>query len=675
MIRYDRLFTPEYIGKIKIKNRVVLSPMTTCYAARDGSVTRRLLDYYRERAKGGTGLIIVEGSSIDDKASRFMECQIAASDNSYIPGLSTLARVIKDYGALAGIQICHAGRQRFTGTYPEVAPSRIPWLEYGGGLVPTEVTIEEIRKIIEAFGNTARIVEQAGFDMVEIHGAHGYLVSSFLSPYTNRRGDIYGGNLSDRMRFALEIVTSIRKNVSRDFPIGMKISGSDYMEGGVTIEDSKILAMELEKAGINVIHVSGGIHQTTSYEVAPMLRPNAIHAHLAEAIKGVVQIPVIASGSIAYPHIAEEVLAKGQAHFISLARPLLADPWWANKAKEGQTEDITPCIRCNDGCLAPHGINLGRTAGCTVNVTAGFEGELEIKPADTVKKIVIIGGGPGGMEAARVSALRGHDVTIYDNKKQLGGRLIGMSGLMADMATLVEYLSEQLKKLEVKMITSKVVTAQVIDEQGYDAVVMATGRNPLIPDIRGVNKPSIITIDSLWEGKEVGKNVVIIGGGLVGCETAYFLALAGKLYGLSKYRKIMSESTGQQLTRLLMNRKLPESMRKNIRIIEPSEDITTDIEEGTKQVLLEGFAKWGVQTSTGLLLDEVTDSGVITIDMHGEKHEFVADSVVLTGSIPNNELLEELKKAGIPVYPVGDCVEPRKIYDAIHEGFFAGYNL
>ena len=279
------------------------------------------------------------------------------------------------------------------------------------------------------------------------------------------------------------------------------------------------------------------------------------------------------------------------------------------------------------------------------------------------------------MEAARVSALRGHDVTIYDNKKQLGGRLIGMSGLMADMATLVEYLSEQLKKLEVKMITSKVVTAQVIDEQGYDAVVMATGRNPLIPDIRGVNKPSIITIDSLWEGKEVGKNVVIIGGGLVGCETAYFLALAGKLYGLSKYRKIMSESTGQQLTRLLMNRKLPESMRKNIRIIEPSEDITTDIEEGTKQVLLEGFAKWGVQTSTGLLLDEVTDSGVITIDMHGEKHEFVADSVVLTGSIPNNELLEELKKAGIPVYPVGDCVEPRKIYDAIHEGFFAGYNL
>ena len=675
MTTFEKLFESGYIGNLKLKNRIIQAPMYTAFASRDGSVNPRLLKYYRERAKGGTGLIIVESSTIDDKASGWGLCIVSVSDDSYTSGLSTLARTIQDNGAKACIQLNHVGRQRLvTGKTPSVAPSRVPWGVMGSPpIFPAELTIEGVKEIVESFGNAARIAERAGFDMVEIHGGHGYLITQFLSLYTNRRGDIYGGTLSDRMRFALEVVESVRKNVSKDFPVGMRISGSEYMEGGITIEDSIVFARELEKAGIDTIHVSGGIHDTGSYEISPMYRPIAVHRNLAESIKKAIKIPVIASGSIISPHIAEDILGKGHGDFISLARPLLADPWWAHKARKGKDEDIAPCIRCME-CLA-RGETLGRATTCTVNFSAGFEGEYDIKPADKANQIAVIGSGPGGMEAARVAALKGHDVILYEKSGHLGGRLNALSELFIEIASLVDYLSTQVKKSGVKVVTGKEANVQMIQQHGFDAVILATGRKPVIPDIRGIDKPSVITVDNLLKGKDIGQNVVVIGGGLIGCETAYLLALAGKLYGISKHRKMLPRNVEHPLTRLLIDRKLPASLRKNIRIIEPSENVAADIDKQTKQVILEGFEKWGIQTNTGLRLDEVIDEGVIAIDRYGEKRRFEADSVILTGFAPDNTLLEEFEKANIPAYPVGDCVEPRKIYDAIHEGFLTGYRL
>lgn len=671
MTMFKKLFEPGYIGKLKVKNRISLSAMSTRLASRDGSVTSRLLNYYKERAKGGSGLIMIETSNIDDKASAFGHCLLNIYDESFVAGLSTLARVIQDNGAKAGIQISHAGRERSLKTYPTVAPSPMAG---ACGVVPAELTIEEIKEIIKAFGNAARFVEQSGFDMVEILGAHGYLITQFLSPLANRRGDMYGGNLQDRMRFAREVVDSVRNNVSRDFPVGMKITGSDYLEGGITIEDSKELAQELEKMGIDILHVDGAVHETTGYLAAPMLGPTALHVHLAEAIKSVVNIPVVVSGSIINPQLGEEILQKGQADFISLARPLLADPWFPKKAREGRVEDIVPCIRCNDGCIL-RSTKLGRVIRCTVNVVAGFEGEYEIKPAERVKKIAVIGGGPGGMEAALVAAQRGHDVTLFDKRKRLGGRLSEMSELIMDLASFIDYLSTQLKKMGVKVILGKEVTVHTIQDHGFDSIVLATGRKPLVPNIRGIDKPLVMTIDDLLEGKEVGQNVVVVGGGLVGCETAFFLALAGKLYGLSRYRKVLARSWEQRLTRLLIEEKLPSFARKQIRIIEPTDNVAADIEEGVRQVIFQGFSRWGVQINVGLRLDEVTEKGIVAVDRYGEKHSFEADSVVLTSCISSNDLLEELEKANMVVYPVGDCVEPRKIYDAIHEGFLTSYRL
>lgn len=624
------------MGKLKLKNRVVEAPMLTRFGALDGSVTQRVLNHYKERAKGGTGLIIVEFAYIDRIASQTAHCQLGIYDASLLPGLSTLARVIKDNGAKACIQIVHGGRQRFIAQYPMVAPSRVPW-ELLGDIVPTELSIEEIKEIVKAYGNAAKLAEQAGFDMVEIHGGHGYLITQFLSARTNKRGDMYGGSLQNRMRFALEVVASVKKNVSRDFPVGMRISVAEYLENGITIDESIVLARDLEKAGLDVIHASGGIHERTSWEVSPMLRPLALHRNLIGAVKKVVRIPVIASGSIATAQLAEDILEKGQADFVSFARPLLADPWLANKAREGRPEDIAPCIRCNDGCFR-------KTASCTVNTVAGFDGEYDIKPAENVKKVAVIGGGPGGMEAARVAALRGHDVTLYEERDRLGGALIEASvpDFKKDLVRLIDYLSTQMKKLGVKVLLEKEATMPTIKRQGYDAVVLATGARSFVPHIKGIDKKSVATSIDVLRGKKVGKNVVVAGGSFIGCEIALFLAQGGS----------------------------------KVRIFKVRDDVPLEMERGEQEVVFEGFAKYGVEFNQGLRLQEVLDGAAIFVDKYGKKRKVEADSVILAlGFVPRTDLLEGLEKANIAVYPVGDCVEPRKIYEAIHEGFFAGYRL
>ena len=639
-MKFKKLFEPGYIGKMRVKNRIIQAPMGTSFSRPDGSATPRLWNYYRERARGGTGLIIVEYAFVDNKGSQTCYGQLGIYDDSLIPGLSTLARVIKENGARAGIQINHGGGQRYLKREVLVAPSR---MHYGraDNRIPTEATVEEIQQIVKDFGEAAWRAERAGFDMVEIHGAHGYLLTEFFSPHTNTRKDMYGGSPENRMRIFLEVFESVKRNVSRGFPIGIRINGSEYIEDGITIEDTIVLARELERAGINYLHVSGGTRRGVG-SVVPMLRPLALHVPLAEAVKKVVKIPVFACGALTTPQIAEEILEKGKADFVTLARPQLADPQWANKSKGGKDEDITPCIRCNE-CMA-RGAHIYRTVSCTVNATAGFEDELKIFPVAKPKKIAVIGGGPGGMEAARVAALRGHQVTLYEQRDQLGGYIIDGSvpRFKKDLLRLINYLTTQMKKSGVKVLLGTKATVQTIEQQGFDAVILATGSRPLIPDVRGIEKECVVTAVDVLRGKPVGKNVIVGGGGLVGCEMALFLAEAGK----------------------------------KVRILEMLDEVALGVEGETKQALFEGFAKHGVEMNAGLMLEEVNDGYVVAVDRFGKKYKFETETLVAAfGYVSSNDLLGAFEKSNIEVYPVGDCMEPRKIYDAIHEGFSAGYRV
>ena len=420
---FPRLFEPGRIADIALKNRIIKAPQHTGLANPDGSITERLLRYYKEVAQGGCAMVIVEYAWVDDLYSRASPCQLGISRMDHLPGLSLLCDTIKAQGAVAGIQISHAGRQRFILEQPKAA-SEVPWPEITamGCPIPIPLTIEEIGEIIKAFGQAAKRAQTAGFDLVEIHACHGYLISNFLSPYSNKRTDWYGGDFENRIRLLMNIVKEIKTQVGPDFPVVCRLSGTDYEPDGYGIEETVELAKRLEIRGVAAIHMSGGIHHTTIHEVSPMGMSLAHNVWCAEAAKKAVSIPVIASGSINLPALAESILEEGKGDFIGLGRPLWADPQWPLKAKEGRPEDIRPCIRCNDGCLA-RGDHIANTVRCTVNVALCREAEFEITPAKRPMKVAVVGGGPAGMEAARVAALKGHNVTLYE-KRELGGALV-----------------------------------------------------------------------------------------------------------------------------------------------------------------------------------------------------------------------------------------------------------
>lgn len=526
---YPHLFEHGKIHNLTIKNRIMKAPQSSGMSNMDGTVSERLIRYYRQQAAGGAGVIIVEYAYVDDIGAKSAHCHLGISSNEHIPGLTWLAENIKEQGAIPAIQIEHCGRQKFLGTQPMVAPSAIPWPklwdQYGVQAVPKELTIKEIQDIVHAFGDAALRAKIAGFELVEIHGAHGYLLTNFFSPTTNHRTDLYGGSLENRMRIYVEIVRDVRKKVGPDFPVTIRLSGTDYEPDGFPIEDTIELAKVLEKEEIDAFYISGGDHHTMIHQVSPMAIETCHNVWAAEAIKKVVSVPVIASGSITLPEYAEDIIASGKGDFVGLGRPLWADPEWPNKAKEDRGEDIRPCIRCNEGCLERTFFNY-KAITCALNPTISREGELDIIPANNKKKVAIVGGGCAGMEAARVCKLRGHDVTIYE-EKELGGLLHEASTpeFKADIRPLMKYQITQIGKLNIPVIKKR-ATAEELDD--YDAIICATGSTSASLNIPGVDKDHVLSaLDVLNEVKEVNDEIVVVGGGLVGSETALHLAENG----------------------------------------------------------------------------------------------------------------------------------------------------
>ena len=646
-MRKRRLLEPFRIGKMELKNRIVLPPMLCKYATQEGYVTERLKNYYEARARGGAALIIVEATYIH-KQGWCYATQLSIRDDKYLPGLSELTQVIHRHGAKAAIQLHHGGRlakSALSGMQP-VAPSAIASagspLPGMGGEVSKELTVKEIAEIVNCFAEAALRARKAGFDGVEIHGAHGYLVSQFLSRSYNKRQDSYGGNLANRTRFLVEVIKAIKKAVGGDYPVWCRINGMEYgVNEGITLEEAQGTARMAQEAGSDAIHVSATGPKAPNNLPSHTFVP-AVLEELAAGIKKVVTVPVIAVGKMT-PDAAERILAEGKADLIAMGRALLADPELPNKIAENRLEDVTPCIECF-GCRNDIFSNK-LEIGCHVNAALGKEKEYQIIPAKKPKKVLVVGGGPAGMEAARVAALRGHRVTLWEKEPRLGGQLVqaAIPPYKDRVSLLPEYLQRQLRKLNVTIELNKEATVALIEEFKPEVVILATGVKPLLPEIKGLHKAHVVQAGDVLENKaEVGNRVVIIGGELVGCETAEFLAERGK--------------------KVLVMRRGPE--------------MATGVGPSLRPFLLDRLSEKGVTLLTGVRYNEVTSGGIVVTTKDGEKKIFKADTIVLAaGAVPDQKLYEDIKGKVPEVHCIGDCVEPRTIRDAIGDGYRIGLQI
>lgn len=524
--KFEKVLEPIRIGSMELRNRFVMPPMVTNYAAEDGSVTERLKWYHQTRAKGGVGLIIVEASYVDHAAKGFSH-ELGIHKDELIPGLRSLTNAVHRYGAQIAIQLYHAGRQTtsdVSGT-SVVAPSAIPCPVKQE--MPKELTVAEIKQIVGDFRQAARRAKEAGFDAVEIHGAHGYLLDQFLSPYSNKRTDEYGGTFAHRMRFPLEVIQNVREEVGEDFPIIFRMSADEYVSGGLTIEDTKMWARILAETGINALHVSGGVYESAQMIIPPAAIEQGVYAENAAAIKQAVNgaIPVIAVGRIKKPEMAEQIIRDGKADLIAMGRALLGDPGLPKKVAEGRISEIRNCVGCNQGCIDR--LFRDEDIACMINPITGHEEEFNLAAPVNRKRVLIIGGGPAGLEAAWVAALRGHKTILFEKEKQLGGQLMmaAKSSHKEELNDLRRHLIHQVRMSDAEIVMGAEADLSTVRRINPDVVILAAGSEEIVPHIPGIFRENVVTGQDVLRGTaDVGDNVVVIGGGMVGCETAEYLA-------------------------------------------------------------------------------------------------------------------------------------------------------
>lgn len=621
---------------------MVMAPMVTNYAYEDGSVTGRLRAYHVERARGGVGLIIVEASYVHPSGKGFQN-EVGIYSDRLIPGLRSLVDAVHAHGAKIAIQLYHGGRQTKSSVtgQPIVAPSPIP--DPTEPETPKELTKDEIAELVRAFGEAARRARAAGFDAVEVHGAHGYLINEFLSPFSNKRTDEYGGSLENRMRFPLEVVRAVRRAVGPDYPVIYRMSADEKVPGGLTLAETKGVAQSLEKEGIDALHVSAGVYASAAWIIQPMALPRACLADLAQGIRSVVRIPVIAVGRFNDPEVAESVLAEGKADLIAFGRQLLTDPDMPRKVMEGRLDEVRRCIACCQGCIDE--LFLDHPIGCTVNPRAGFEREFTFAKAPGGRKVLVVGGGPAGMEAARVAVLRGHGVTLWERSPSLGGQLelASTPPEKGEIATFKDFLTGEMRRLKVKVVLDKEATLEAVRAEKPDVLIIATGAVPATLDVPGIRSQNVVTSWDVLAGKaSVGNKVAVLGGGLVGCETAEYLAAQGH----------------------------------KVTIIEMLPRIASDVGPLVGALLLDRLGQRGVKVVTGARVSSIGEHEVV-VEKDGEKETLSGfDTVVLAvGSRPNEVLAEQLEGAGIVYYVIGDASKPRRITQAVFEAMRVAHEV
>jgi len=643
-----KLFEPTRIGIMELKNRIVMPPMGTNMATPDGRVTEEVVCYYRERARGGVALIIVETTCVDAPIGKTTAYQLAIDDDKFIPGLSRLAETIHRHGARTVLQLQHGGRgakSSITGIQP-VAPSAIP-MPYGTqvgyeGEMPRELAVTEIKELVREFARAAQRAKKAGFDGVEIHSTGYYLVAQFLSSTANARQDEYGGSLRNRARFLTEIIQAVREAVGQDYPLLCKISAMELGPGaGITVEEAQQIAQMAEEAGADALEIAAML-----WGVIPRLPPSTAEAPggllpFMDGLKKAVRIPLIAAGRIT-PELGEKALQEGEADLIAMGKALIADPELPLKVAAGRAGEIRPCIGCLR-CIDNQTVK-GKGIMCSVNAAVGRERESELKPARKNRKVSVVGGGPAGMEAARVAALRGHRVTLYEKQVKLGGQMLEaiVPPHKDNMKPFVEYLTSQMTKRGVDVKLGVEATDRLISEAKPDAVVLAAGVVTSVPRIKGIDGAGVLTAKEVLNGAKVGDNVIVIGGGLVGCETAEYLA----------------------------------KQRKKVTIVEMLDEVAGVMPLALRKLLLARLDYMKVVVLTGVKCQEFMNGSLLITTREGQDKTIAFDTVIIAaGGKPNQTLLEGLKRVVPAVYCAGDCVEPRGIAEAMADGYRIGLEI
>ena len=661
MERFSKLLERGRMGSLRLDNRLIMAPMGSLNADSNGYITDNALAFYSAQASGGLSMVIVECTATDDDLSRGEDNVMCLYENGQITGMARLASAIKDQGAVAILQLCHIGHQLSLADRKEsLGPSTM--FEMQGGIRPFPIrglTLAEIHQITDDFAKAAWRAKMAGFDGIEIHGAIGHLINMFCSPQYNHRTDEYGGSPQNRIRFMKEIIEACQKSCGRDFPIIGRICADSFDPVDITLEEGIIHAQELEKTGIVALHLVGGDSNNVRV-INSQYDERGDFIPTAKALKEAgIRIPIILDGGFTTPELAEEVLEKGYADFIGIGRPALADPSWIKKIKAGRRDDIVPCIRCTMGCVGTiAGFNAAVGLRCSVNPLCNCSNFRKVEPAKEKKKICVIGGGPGGMEAARVAAERGHDVTLYE-KRKLGGTMheAGFSEeLKGDIRILISYYEKQMKKNGITVIEEE-ASAEKILAGGYDAVIVATGAVPVVTkyEKKGLgNVHSIYDYCSNPDKYDLGEKVVIAGGCFMNLEVAQSLLRAGKSVTVTSRRgggmmgvmEIGDDNSSPQQQRLLiLNRKVSYKLGKDIA--------------------------------------DVTEEGIILKDIKTKKEETVpCDSILICrGYTGDPKIYEELYGKVEELYMVGDCRmklrcnDKRNIGDAILEGWQVGMRI
>lgn len=622
---FENLLSPIKIGSITIKNRFVESPLATYYGNEDGTVNDRLIAHYAAHAKGGYGWIGI-GFTAVAVAGRASMRQIGIWDDKFIPGLTRLADAIHDGGGKTFIQLHHAGRQcteDVTGQQP-LAPSVIP--EPLMAVVPRAFTTQEVYELIEQFVEAAVRAKKAGFDGVEVHAANGYCLQQFLSAATNKRTDEFGGGIGSRAKVVIDIVKGIKAACGADYPVQVRVCGEEYVQDGLTPYETRIVCRMLEENGVDAINISVSNYASVKWlTLTGAFRPG-YNNYISRELKKAVSIPVMSIGRISDPYVAEDILASGDADLISFGRGAICDPELPNKVAEGRIDEICPCIACNESCLGySDDPNIGYVS-CLMNPFAGFYDTLIPTPADPVKNVAVVGAGPAGMLCAWTAAKRGHKVTLYEKSDKVGGqfRLASVPPGKQDIARGLKYYHTMCRKFGVDIKMNTEATVDMLLEQKPDAIVLATGGVPLRPNIKGIDNPKFVTAVELLDGKHnlAYQNVLVVGGGLVGCEVAEFIA----------------------------------ERNSSATIIEMQDGIAKDAESTVREFMLERLEKYKIKSYTDSRVLEFTDDGVIYMN-NGQQHTLDGfDAVVLAmGSKSYNPLEEELSKHFEELYVIGDA--------------------
>jgi len=641
---YEHLFQPLTLGNLTLPNRVVMTTVKLGYSNRKGEATPRHIAFYQRRAEGEVGLITTEPMVVQPNGIE-IPTQLGVYQDDLVPGLQRLTEAVHAAGGRIMAHINHAGRvanpnlvakERLVSASDVFCPAN--------SVTPRPLLLAEIDEVVEAFGMSAGRILAAGFDAIEIPFSHGYLIHQFLSPHTNRREDEYGGSFQNRLRFGRAVIRAARARVGADFPIVVRMNATDYVEGGLTIQDALDIAREIEAMGVNALSVtSGTMCESIPFCLYPNGAPKANLLPMAAQMRGVVSLPIIVAGRVRTPAIAQEALAAGQADLIGLGRPFLSDPDWVKKAHEGRTDEILLCAACHQGCLAE--LRLGHGSGCVFSPLTGREAELTVATAAHPRRIMVVGGGPAGLEAAAIAAQRGHQVSLYEQENHLGGQFV-----LAAKAPHKEELNDVIKSMilsaqraGVQIHLNTRMTSEMIRNSKVDALILATGGIPLTLPFQGLEESHWLLAADLLEGaaQVTTSSALVIGGGLVGLETADFLAIQGV----------------------------------KVTLVEMLDDVGGDMDILAKTMLLKRLRLKDVKILVKTKVQRLTRSQAIVQQADQEIALDVETVVIAVGVRANRELPDAFKDWDQEVYVIGDAAQPRKALEAILEGFNVGNSV